>query len=344
VTANQIFLTFLICDYVVTLAAFVASFKWALRRSGIANISYAKSFGLLLLLLVVALVVNTIVFIPLAFAGINPAENTMLCIGVAMYLVVVCATLMVVYGARFSRALIATCWYGGVFLVLGFLAPLAIRWRLYESFVVPANSMAPTILGEHVEAPCPNCGAPAYGLPPRGANASLPPEGLRMICSRELRTVFVKNPPATTYPGDRITVCKQLTPQRWDLIAFRTPQDPSVTYVKRLVGLPTEQVAIHDGSVWVNDNKVDPPNPIHNIRYEPTIPNHGENISGPGSVPVTLANDEYYVLGDFQDASSDSRLWEKGAPGHPPYAVPAENIIGVVTNIYWPPSRWTSFR
>jgi hypothetical protein len=50
------------------------------------------------------------------------------------------------------------------------------------------------------------------------------------------------------------------------------------------------------------------------------------------------------VLGDFVAQSSDSRFWETGAHGHPPYAVPAENISGVVIHIYWPISRWASFR
>ncbi|HEX3598728.1 MAG TPA: signal peptidase I [Lacipirellulaceae bacterium] len=343
-TANQIFLTLLICYYIVALTGIVASLKWGLRWPHIANISYPKAFGLLILFLVAELIVGTLVCIPLALARIEFSQNTMSIVGVVMYFVVVCAALMIVYRARLSCALIATCCYGFAFLVLGFIAPLAIRWRLYEAFVVPTNSMAPTILGEHLEAPCPNCGAPAYGLRPRGEHASILPDGVQMICSQELRTVVVKKPPSARYPGDRIVVCKQLAPKRWDLIAFRDPQDHSVSYVKRLVGLPNEQVAIHDGSVWINGNKVAPPAAIHNIHYEPTIQYRGETYSGPGSVPVTLASDEYFVLGDFGDMAQDSRIWQRGAPGHPPYAVPTENLIGVVTNIYWPPSRWTSFR
>ncbi len=60
--------------------------------------------------------------------------------------------------------------------------------------------------------------------------------------------------------------------------------------------------------------------------------------------PAQLADDEYYVLGDFSVASADSRLWHSGAPNHHPYAVPAANLVGVVTHIYWPVSRWRSFR
>ena len=60
--------------------------------------------------------------------------------------------------------------------------------------------------------------------------------------------------------------------------------------------------------------------------------------------PAKLGADEYFVLGDFSQQAADSRLWETGAPGHPTYAVPQSYLIGVVTHIYWPPSRWRILR
>jgi signal peptidase I len=128
------------------------------------------------------------------------------------------------------------------------------------------------------------------------------------------------------------------------MIVFSFPGDPSVNYVKRLVGLPGEKLAIQDGAVLINGEKIEPPESIRGIRYAPTIEFGGTVHSGPGSVPVVLGPDEYFVLGDFVDQSADSRFWEQGAPGHPPYAVPTSHMVGVVINIYWPPSRWTSFR
>jgi signal peptidase I len=128
------------------------------------------------------------------------------------------------------------------------------------------------------------------------------------------------------------------------MIVFRYPADPAVNYVMRLVGLPGEKVEIREGAVWIDDKKMDPPASIAGIRYSPTIEWHGQVHSGPGSQPVELGSDEYFVLGDFVDQSSDSRFWQRGAPGHPPYAVPESHIVGVVVNIYWPINRWTSFR
>ena len=148
----------------------------------------------------------------------------------------------------------------------------------------------------------------------------------------------------TTHEGDRILVSKLIEPKRWDLMVFRYPEDPSVNYVKRLVGLPGEKLAIRDGAIWINDEKMEPPASVAGIRYSPTIEWNGQVHSGPGSEPVELGRDEYFVLGDFVEQSSDSRFWQRGAPGHPPYAVPESHIVGVVVNIYWPINRWTSFR
>jgi hypothetical protein len=67
-------------------------------------------------------------------------------------------------------------------------------------------------------------------------------------------------------------------------------------------------------------------------------------MSGTKDRPAVLADDEYFVLGDFSAQSSDSRWWYEGAPGHNPYAVPRSHVRGVVTHIYWPPQRWRVLR
>jgi type IV secretory pathway protease TraF len=108
--------------------------------------------------------------------------------------------------------------------------------------------------------------------------------------------------------------------------------------------LPDEHVAIRDGAVWINGQKLDPPESIRGIPYSPSVDAIGQVFTGPGSSPVTLGVDEYFVLGDFVAQSADSRFWERGAQGHPPYAVPESHLVGVVINIYWPINRWRSFR
>jgi len=270
------------------------------------------------------------------------SELLMNVIGSVLNFFVICTVISLIYRVRFLRSILAAIpFYAFSFAFLGLL--FIERAYVYEAFSIPTNSMAPTLLGEHLEAPCPRCGAPAYG-PRMEAGRQLPPEGWQMICSKEMKSVYVTNPSKIGGDGDRMFVCKLLNPKRWDLIAFRYPQDPSVNYVKRLVGLPGEKLEIRDGAIWINGEKQEPPEAIRGIHFSPTIESNGRVFSGPGSVPVQLKSDEYFVFGDFVEQASDSRLWEQGAPGYPPYAVPESNIIGVAINIYWPISRWTVFR
>ena len=215
------------------------------------------------------------------------------------------------------------------------LAAGVVRPFLLEAFTVPLNSMAPTICGEHLQEPCPACGGTLI-ITSYSANS----DSALGICNVCLRTAEVPIRDRKLYGGDRILVCKLLKPRRWDLIVFRYPEDPSVPYVKRLVGLPGETLSIHDGGVWVQGRELARPANLSGLSYLAHPDRPPEDIWG----PVTLAADESFVLGDFSARSKDSRLWEVGAPGHPPYAVPDSHLIGVVTHIYWPPSRWRVFR
>jgi signal peptidase I len=145
-------------------------------------------------------------------------------------------------------------------------------------------------------------------------------------------------------PPDRVAVNKLLAPRRWDIIAFRWPQDPSYEYTKRVVGLPGEEVVIKEGGIWINGTRAEPPAQIASLRFTPGPDGLPEGISGSEKHPARLGMDEYFVVGDFALASSDSRVWRQGAPGHPPFAVPRGYIEGVVGLIYWPPARWRLFR
>ena len=139
---------------------------------------------------------------------------------------------------------------------------------------------------------------------------------------------------------------KTLRPRRWDLIAFRYPGDPTMNQIKRLVGLPGEEVSIKEGFVWINGQRLEPPQTLQGLKYVTEFPNAPflRNIWGTADRPAKLGKGEYFVLGDFSQESADSRLWETGVPGHPSYAVPESHIIGVVTHIHWPPSRWRIVR
>jgi signal peptidase I len=143
----------------------------------------------------------------------------------------------------------------------------------------------------------------------------------------------------TVESGDRVLVARFLAPRRWDLVVFRFPEDPSQFHVDRLVGLPGERIHIADGAAWANGKKLVPPDSLKGIEYTSQLPSTFGDLWGAVNRPAVLAENEYYVLGDFSAQSKDSRLWEQGAPGHHPYAVPESHVHGVVTHIYWPLNR-----
>jgi len=211
---------------------------------------------------------------------------------------------------------------------------------IVEAYKCSTNSMAPTLLGAHFEAACPNCGSPAYGSPQKfdAGEASL------MICSKEWTAVPVRQRPQQVLPADRVLVAKFLKPRRWDLLVFRYPENPNVCHVMRVIGLPGEEVQIHDGTAWINGQRLVPPESLHRLNYTDHLDGFPVLIWGSVRYPAKLAADEYFVLGDFSPRANDSRLWQVGAPGHAPYAVPASHIVGVVTHCYWPPQRTRIFR
>ena len=165
-----------------------------------------------------------------------------------------------------------------------------------------------------------------------------------MICRDNFHTTQVTDRGGEVFSGDRFLVVKFLKPRRWDIVAFRFPGDPSVLYVKRLVGLPGEQITIKDGQIWADGEMLIPPDSIRGIEYSSPSQLRASGTWGSPDRPAKLGEAEYFVLGDFSQQSEDSRFWKRGAPGHNPFAVPESHLRGVVTHIYWPPSRWRTFR
>ncbi len=225
-------------------------------------------------------------------------------------------------------------------IVVVALIAFVVKPFVLETYVIPTGAMAPTIAGDHYVAECPRCGGELFV----SAADRPPPSGVDLgICTACRRTSEVKIPHQQPTPGDRVLSLKFLPPRRWDAVTFRYPAEPEVLYVMRLVGLPGEEVAIREGAVWIDGRKMPVPPELAGLEY----------VAWPDGFPVgdttqwgpaTLADDEYFVLGDFSQRSADSRLWGSGAPGHPAYAVPRSYLDGVVTHIYWPPSRWRCFR
>jgi signal peptidase I len=105
-------------------------------------------------------------------------------------------------------------------------------------------------------------------------------------------------------------------PQRGDVVVFNYPLATERDFIKRVIGLPGEMVTVEAGVVSINGQPLEEP-----------------YISAPPmySNAWTLGPDEYFVLGDNRNSSSDSHSW---GPLHQQY------LIGRAIFVYWPPTLW----
>ncbi len=93
-------------------------------------------------------------------------------------------------------------------------------------------------------------------------------------------------------------------PGRGEVIVFKYPDNPSVYYIKRVVGLPGEKVEIKNGSVYIF-NKENPDGLLFQEDYLPP------GLKTSGNISKLLNGNEYFVLGDNRNYSYDSRSWGK---------------------------------
>ena len=114
-------------------------------------------------------------------------------------------------------------------------------------------------------------------------------------------------------------------PSRGEVVVFRYPRDPSKFFIKRIIGLPGETLRLKDNEVALKDAATGEWREIE----EPYLAS-GEATSLWASQEVTLAPDEYFVLGDNRAVSSDSRYWG---------ALPRQLITGRALVRLLPPRR-----
>jgi len=107
-------------------------------------------------------------------------------------------------------------------------------------------------------------------------------------------------------------------PQRGEVIVFRSPQNPSQRFIKRIIGLPGETIEIRDGEIIIHKDGQ------YQVLDES---NYLTDLLTGGNIQITLAEDEYFVLGDNRSFSFDSRRFG---------VLPEENIIGRVVLRAWP--------
>ena len=104
--------------------------------------------------------------------------------------------------------------------------------------------------------------------------------------------------------------------ERGDIVVFWFPDDPSKSYIKRVIGLPGDTVEVHDGSVRINGRD------LEEKYLDPRL-----NASHRSQPAVYVRPNYYFVMGDNRDNSSDSRIWG---------LVPKKYIYGKALFRYWP--------
>jgi signal peptidase I len=158
-------------------------------------------------------------------------------------------------------------------IVVAFVLALLFRSFEAEAFVIPTGSMAPTLMGRHRDLVCETCGEDfRVGCSKELDEGSCrldPRAFVRLVrcpnCGAGMRLTDASGNYQHVYPpftGDRIIVEKLaydfVEPSRWDVVVFKYPEDARINYIKRLVGLPGETVAIAGGDIWTGRGDADP--------------------------------------------------------------------------------------
>jgi len=210
-------------------------------------------------------------------------------------------------------------------IVQALLLAMVIRTVLFQPFTIPSGSMMPTLLvGDYLFVNKFSYGYSKYSLP------------------------FSPN----LFSG-RIFASE---PERGDIIVFRLPPNPEVDYIKRLVGLPGDRIQVTSGVLFINgkpvpkqpdgtftsDYRLDPGSDVPVFRE--TLDNgvtydtldQVQDSRGDNTREFVVPEGHYFFMGDNRDNSLDSRF-DVGF-------VPAENLIGRASIIFFSLGNDTSFR
>ncbi|BCH25896.1 signal peptidase I [Mesorhizobium sp. L-8-3] len=201
-------------------------------------------------------------------------------------------------------------------IVQALLLALVIRTLLFQPFSIPSGSMRPTLLeGDYLFVTKWAYGYSRYSLP------------------------FSPN----LFSG-RIW---DSAPERGDVVVFKFPPNPSLDYIKRVVGLPGDRIQMKDGQLFINDvavprvkvGQIDNPDVTEVDRpvdvYRETLPNGvtydtldlTPNSIGDNTREFVVPPGHYFMMGDNRDNSTDSRF----TVGY----VPEDNLVGRANIIFF---------
>ncbi|MGH7781844.1 MAG: signal peptidase I [Candidatus Binataceae bacterium] len=208
-------------------------------------------------------------------------------------------------------------------LIIALVLAIVIRTFFVQAYKIPSGSMEPTLLvGDHILV-----NKLIYGL--RVPDSLL---GLDISALPLGKYLFRIEP---IHHGD--------------VVVFVFPPDPTKDFIKRVVGLPGDTVAVKNGKVWLNGAAMPDPHAHFEVpdaersavSPRDNFPQIGTDEGTLGA--VTVPPGKIFVMGDNRDRSYDSRFWG---------FVPEDNVEGRAMIIYWSwnadgsgilPIRWSRF-
>jgi signal peptidase I len=204
-------------------------------------------------------------------------------------------------------------WESSKTVIIAVLLAMVFRSLCYEPFHIPSGSMKGTLeIGDYIFVSKPSYGYSRYSFP----------FGIKFFEGR---------------------ILSDARPQRGDVVVFRKPNQTSIDFIKRVVGLPGDRIQVRDGVLYINDEAV-PRRRVEDYqeydaytrthiripRYEETLPN-GVTYMTLDQVPNGMVDNTpvynvpegyYFMMGDNRDNSTDSRyIHEVGF-------VPEVNLVG----------------
>ncbi len=198
-------------------------------------------------------------------------------------------------------------------IILAIFVVLIFRSFFWEPFRIPSGSMEPNLLvGDFIFVSKSRYGYGPFSVP-----------FLSVLMREDIRN-----------GGERLFGKK---PKRGDMAVFRKPNDSSDILVKRIVGLPGDQVRIVGGVLEINSRKVERQRESPTL-YRETLPNgasyriqeaFGDNASQDNTPLYQVPNDKYFFLGDNRDNSLDSRFLDNVG------FVPYNHLVGPVVRVWF---------
>ena len=156
-------------------------------------------------------------------------------------------------------------------LVIAVALALFVRTFVFQAFKIPTGSMEPNLLvGDH------------------------------LIVNK-----MIFSPAAT---GLERAVLPRRDIRRGEIVVFKFPKDPTRDFIKRVIGLPGDQLELRRKKVHVNGRSIDEPYAHFLVPLSPEGGRRADDLREEYG-PVTVPANQYFVMGDNRDNSEDSRFW-----------------------------------